>query len=402
MRPLLTAAIVSVGTELTTGVTRDTNSGDVARSLAQAGVVVRRLAALPDDQPALQRVLGEALEEVDLVVTTGGLGPTPDDLTREAIAAVVGETVAVDPEIERWLGELFARRGLPLVEANRKQAWTLPSVTTIPNDNGTAPGWWLDGPDGRVLIALPGPPRELHPMWDGWVRPRLEARGLGRAAAMVTLRTTGLGESLIADRLGELLDRSADPIVATYARADGVDVTITSHDREGWAAAARVAETAAEVDRRLEGHVWGRGPTTWASELAAALDERGWRLAIAEVGTRGALTALLGEGLGERLALAEALAERPAPHGRHAADPEALAARVRDLAGVEAALAMEIRARRGDTVVSIALEDPRGRHRERRVVFLGDDIGRGRAALAAAAVLLARLREPGGDGSGDA
>jgi nicotinamide-nucleotide amidase len=229
-------------------------------------------------------------------------------------------------------------------------------------------------------------------MWDGWVRPRLEARGLGTATASVTLRTTAIGESLIADRLGSLLDRAADPIVATYSRADGVDVKISSAAREGWDAQTAVAATTAEVERRLEGHVWGRGATTWAAEIAAELDRLGWRLAIVEVATRGSVIGLVGEGLGERVAFAETLAERPPAHDDRIADPAALAARVREVAGVEVGLAVEARPRGGDTAVSVAVDDPRGHHRERRLAFLGDDVGRGRAAVTAAGVLLDRLR----------
>ena len=127
------------------------------------------------------------------MVTTGGLGPTPDDLTREAIAATMGESVAVDPELEAWLRGLFARRNMQFAELNLKQAWLIPSASAIANERGTAPGWWVDTADGRVVIALPGPPRELLPMWRDEALPRLRARGLGLDRAVVTLRLTGIG-----------------------------------------------------------------------------------------------------------------------------------------------------------------------------------------------------------------
>ena len=396
MRPLLTAEILSVGSELTTGETRDTNAGDLARDLTEAGVVVARLSGLPDDEPALRGAIEAALDRADLLVLTGGLGPTPDDLTRETIAAAVGETPAVDPKLETWLRELFRRRDLPFPETNLKQAWLIQSAISVPNDRGTAPGWWVDRPDGRVIVALPGPPREMRPMWSDWVRPRLAARGLGRPSVVVTLRTTGLGESLIADRLGPLLARDAEPLVATYARADAVDVRISAHERPGWDAAAAVAANEATVRDRLAGHVWATGSTTWGEAIAAALDARGWRLAIVEVAARGALTALLGEPLGDHLAFAETLSVRPEPHDGHEADPLHLAQRVREAGGVanraDAGLALEVRARGGDTAASVAVVDPDGEHRERRLVFLAGDLGRTRAAIAAAAILLARIR----------
>src|SRR5207253_8166627 len=128
----------------------------------------------------------------DAVISTGGLGPTPDDLTREAIAAAVGEEPAVDPGLETWLRGLWSRRGVTFPEMNLKQAWILPSATALPNPNGTAPGWWVDRPDGGLFIALPGPPREMRPMWADHALPRLMARGAGSPSAQVTLRLAGI------------------------------------------------------------------------------------------------------------------------------------------------------------------------------------------------------------------
>lgn len=392
MRALHTAEILSVGSELTTGETRDTNAGDLARGLTEAGVVVLRTTSMPDDEPALRSAIEGALLRSDLVVLTGGLGPTPDDLTREAIAAAVGEQPAVDAALEAWLRALFDRRGVPFPDANRKQAWLIPSATSIPNERGTAPGWWVDRPDGRIVVALPGPPREMQPMWTGWVLPRLAERDLGRTAVTVTLRTTGIGESLIADRLGALLARDAEPLVATYARAEAVDVRVSAHERPGWDARAAVATTSQQVEALLEGHVWARGSTSWAEAIAEALDRRGWRLSIVEVATRGSVTALLGEGLADRIAFAETLPHRPPAHDGHEADPLHLARRVREAGGGEVGLAVEVRPRGGDTAVSVAVVDPAGEHRERRLAFLGGDMGRGRAAITAASVLLARIR----------
>jgi len=392
MRSLTRAEILSIGTELTVGETRDTNAGDLARDLTARGVEVGRLAALPDDLAAVRAAFGAGIDHADLVVSTGGLGPTPDDLTREAIAALVGETPMIDPDLERWLARLFERRGLPYPATNRKQAWLIPSATAIPNANGTAPGWWIDRPDGRVIIALPGPPREMRPMWDGWVLPRLAERGLGRATAVLTLRTTGLGESLIAERLGGLLDRDANPTVATYARSDAVDVRISAVGADGRDPAALAAETEERVVAAIGEFVWARGATSWPEAIGEALAARDWRLAFVEVATRGSVAALLGEGLGERLAFAETLLARPQPHDGHPADLEHLAERVRELGAAHVGLAVEARSRREDMLASVAIRDPDGGHRERRVVFLGGAQGRSRVAIAATAILLARLR----------
>ena len=140
-RPIRTAELLSIGSEITVGETRDTNAGELARSLTGLGIAVGRIQAVPDDLATVRDAMTTAVGRADLVVSTGGLGPTPDDLTREAIAAAVGEEPVVDPGLERWLRELWSRRGIPFPEMNLKQAWLLPSATALPNPNGTAPGW---------------------------------------------------------------------------------------------------------------------------------------------------------------------------------------------------------------------------------------------------------------------
>ncbi|HEX6867448.1 MAG TPA: competence/damage-inducible protein A, partial [Candidatus Limnocylindrales bacterium] len=164
-RRLVTAELLSIGTELTVGETRDTNAGELARALTDLGVRVGRMTALPDDLGIVTEAFTAGLARADLVISTGGLGPTPDDLTREAIAAACGETVVVDPDLEAWLRELWRRRDMPFPELNLKQAWRIPSSEALANPNGTAPGWFVSLADGRIVVALPGPPREMRPMW---------------------------------------------------------------------------------------------------------------------------------------------------------------------------------------------------------------------------------------------
>jgi len=300
-RIIRTAVLLAVGSELTTGETRDTNGGELARALAGSGVQVRRILALPDDLALVTAAFRDALSSVDLVVATGGLGPTPDDLTREALAAAVGEVPVVDPELEAWLRDLFARRGVPLLEVNLKQAWRIPSSTAIPNPNGTAPGWWVDRPDGRAAVLLPGPPREMRAMWSDWVLPRLRQRRLGDGRVVRTLRTYGIGESHAAELLGDAMLRRANPVVATYARADWLDVRVTAVDESAAdgvparTADAILEETVTGVRATLGGYVWAEGETSWSDLVSAAASAAGVRLAIVEVGTTGTLGALLAE-----------------------------------------------------------------------------------------------------------
>jgi nicotinamide-nucleotide amidase len=385
-RSILAAELLSVGSELTVGETKDTNAPELARELTSRGVRVTGIHALPDDLAVVRDAFGAALADADLVVSTGGLGPTPDDLTREAIAAACGEEPAVDPGLEAWLRGLWERRAMAFPEINRKQAWLIASATAIPNGNGTAPGWWVDRPDGRVIVALPGPPREMRPMWRDWVLPRLEERGIGRGQVVRTLRLFGIGESQVADVLGEELLRATNPIVATYARADAVDVRISAIDADGHAADDLAAGAETVVRAAIGDHVWGRDGDTWPSSIGAELEALGWTLATTERGTDGALVALLG-GL-PRMVRGEVVREPAGATG----DLRTAAMRVRDEAGADVGLAVRARDRGEDTGVSIAVAIGDVVQEERQLAFLRGDLGRSRAALNAASVLLRVLR----------
>ena len=407
-RSLLTAELLSIGSELTVGDTRDTNAGELARSLTTAGVRVTRLTALPDDLEAVIEAFRIGLGRVDLVVSTGGLGPTPDDLTREAIAAVCGETPAVDPDIEAWLRELWHRRGMPFPELNLKQAWRIPSADALPNPNGTAPGWFVHRDDGRVVVALPGPPREMRPMWADEAVPRLTRLGLGGPVASRTYRLTGIGESQVAEILGEALLRATNPIVATYARVEAVDVRISAVTDASESAEALVARAADAVLGYLSSYVWATGDTTWGNAIGARLAELGWTLGTVEIGTGGSVAALFADAPWLRFAEAVSLdAPVATAHGVPDDDEEpdtgaetgpsddllAFARRARELGGAEVGVAVRARPRTGDTAVSIAVSTPDGERQVRRVVFLTGPLGRSRAALAVAAVLFEVLRE---------
>jgi len=392
-RRILTAELLAVGSELTVGETTDTNSGELARSLVAHGVAVSRIADLPDDLDVVVDALRTALSRADLVVTTGGLGPTPDDLTREAVAATCGETVSVDVATLDWLKGLWARRGHPFPSVNVKQAWVIPSATALPNPNGTAPGWWVDRPDGRVIVTLPGPPREMRPMWAEQVLPRLADRGVGADLVVRTLRLHGIGESQVAEMLGDML-RASNPVIATYARHEAVDVRISART-EGPLAAETLADDAeAAVTALLGRFVWTRGSTTWATAIHEALAARGWTLATSERGTGGALVALL-RGM-PSLARAEVLID-----GASLEEAEVLdeAERVRTAAEAHVGFAIHAIPRESDTRVLIGVATPDDTHTDERLAFQRGAQGADRAAIAGTAVLLDVLRAAGSDGA---
>ncbi len=397
-RRILRAELLAVGTELTVGETTDTNSGERARSLVAHGSTVGRTTSLPDDLSVVVDALRTALARADLVVTTGGLGPTPDDLTREAVAEVCGETPEEDPETLAWLEGLWARRGMPFPAVNRKQAWLIPSATGLPNPNGTAPGWWVDLPDGRIIVTLPGPPREMRPMWADHVLPRLEARGVGATQEVRTLRLHGIGESQVAELLGEALLRATNPVVATYARAEAVDVRISARDGDRRGAAELADEAERVVTATLGDHVWARGTTSWAEAIDAALAGRGWTLATSERGTDGAFVGLLRAVAGRRFAGVdggEPAADDPRTRAADRDRVAAAATQVRGATGSDVGCALEAISRGADLRAVVAIATPVGTSVDERLVFQRGGLGADRAAIAAAALLLAALRGAG-------
>jgi nicotinamide-nucleotide amidase len=399
-RRLRTAEILSVGSELLAGETVDTNATELSRELTDLGLRVGGITAVPDDLATVRDAVARALDRSDIVVSTGGLGPTPDDLTREAIAAVVGETPVVDPVLDGWLRDLWARREMAFPEINLKQAWLIPSSVSLANGNGTAPGWWVDRPDGRVVIALPGPPREMRAMWANAVLPRLLSRETGHDTLVRTYRLTGIGESQVADLLGELMLRSTNPVVATYARAEAVDVRIsavgideadTSPLRASGTAAQILASAEAAVLAAVGAYVWATGRTTWAEAVDAALGKHGWTLATVEMGTRGTLAELLADTT--RLEVAESRATHAGD--RPPGDLAQLADDAKRTASADVGVALRIVARGDDTAAIVGISTPVRLHQERRLAFLGGSQGRSRAAITAAAILLRELQRAG-------
>lgn len=386
-RTIATARFLAVGTELTTGATRDTNSGDLARELSALGLRVLSTMSLPDDLAAVTTAFRDALSDADLVVSTGGLGPTPDDLTREAIAAACGLEVHEDPALLAWLDEMFSRRGAPMPDANRKQAWLVDGATALHNAYGSAPGWWIDRPDGRIVIALPGPPREMGPMWRDQALPRLQAGTLGVDRASHTLRLTGIGESALVGVIGEGVLRATNPQVATYARADAVDVVVSTQAEGGRRAQELLDQALVELRGKVGQYVFAEDDQTWADALGAQLGTR--TMATVEIGTAGHLAALLGDA--DFLIFAELL-RRPDETHHAATDLGHYAQRVREIGHADLGVALFARQVR-DTHVRIAIASDDGVVELQRTAFMAGDEGRRRAALAACAALWETLRE---------
>lgn len=285
------AEILSIGTELLLGHITDTNATYLAQQLSGLGIDLYFVSQVGDNLDRLAETLARARRRADVVITTGGLGPTEDDVTREAICAVLGETPTIDPTLEAELRAFFAERGIPMPARNAKQAWLIPSARALPNPRGTAPGWWVER-DGVIIISMPGVPSEMTRMWEQEAAPRLRPY-TGATLFTRILRVAGLGESTVEERLGELI-HSENPTVATYAKRDAVDVRITAKAQSEEEATALVDT----MDTRARGalgerNVFGIDGETLPMVILQALEQRGESLAVMESCTGGLLASMI-------------------------------------------------------------------------------------------------------------
>jgi nicotinamide-nucleotide amidase len=222
------AEVVSIGSELSSGVRLDTNGQWIAAQLAQIGIDVLYHSTVADDMEANLDVFAHARERADLVLVSGGLGPTKDDLTREALARLAGVDLQFHPPSLEWIESIFKMFNRPMPERNRVQAMFPAGSEVIPNANGTAPGIWLR--TGRtIFVCLPGVPREMKPMFVDWVVPRLRQEfSLGEVIVHRTIRSFGAGESQIEEMLGDLTKRGRHPEVGITASEATISLRVTA------------------------------------------------------------------------------------------------------------------------------------------------------------------------------
>jgi nicotinamide-nucleotide amidase len=293
-RTELTAEIVSIGTELLLGEITDTNASWLAARLPALGIPLYRIQQVGDNQARLVTTLRQAWNRASLLVLTGGLGPTEDDLTREAIAELCGESMVVVPALAEELRAFFVRRGRTMPERNVKQATLIPSAAILRNPIGTAPGWWVEH-QGRYLAAMPGVPVEMRQMWQNEVVPHLLDLPRGGVIVARTLKLLGIGESAVEEQLGDLV-RSANPTVATYAKDDGIHVRIASRAAQEGEAWPVIHAVEARIRALFGDLIYGVDQEDLATTVRDLIEKRSARMAVGEAGLEGALCrALAGE-----------------------------------------------------------------------------------------------------------
>ncbi|MFC1940841.1 competence/damage-inducible protein A [Chloroflexota bacterium] len=282
------AEIISIGTELLLGEITDTDASYLASQLPPLGIDLYWISQVGDNKSRLIGVLKRAWQRSSLILTSGGLGPTDDDLTREAIAGMLGEEMKVESSLEKRLRERFAHLGIEMALSNLKQATVIPSAEPIENAHGTAPGWWVER-DGRILVALPGPPRELQEMWQKKVQPRLQ-QGSGAIILSKTFKTFGLPEAAVGESVSPLLS-SANPTLGVYAKADGIHLRLTAKAGSQKQAEKMIAEGEAKIRALLGDYIWGTDSDTLEAVTGKLLIKKGLSLAVMEDYSGGWLAA---------------------------------------------------------------------------------------------------------------
>ena len=283
--------VVTIGTELLLGQILDTNAAELGRGLAAAGVEVVRHSSVADRPDAIREAVADALERTGFVVTTGGLGPTRDDMTKREVAALFGKALEMDEAVLRSLEERFRRLGRPMAAVNRTQAEVPEGATVLPNPRGTAPGLWVEDTRGRVVVMLPGVPSEMRGLLAEEVLPRLAARSAGVVVRSRTVRTTGVAESALAERVGAIEEEIAPLTLAYLPSIEGVDLRVTAWRLREAEAERLLASAAALLRERAGEHCYGEDGTDLARAVLEQLRPRGVRLAVAESCTGGLLGA---------------------------------------------------------------------------------------------------------------
>lgn len=281
------AEILAVGTELLLGDIVNTNAQFLARRLSDLGIEVYHQSVVGDNETRLYEALQHAFTRAELVIATGGLGPTKDDLTKEVSATFFQKKLSIDETALHRIEEYFLKRGINVNEGNRKQAYVPESSIVLQNDHGTAPGIILEN-NGKTLILLPGPPMEMKPMFENSVAPYLAERSSCIIASRI-LRIFGIGEGHMAELIDDIITAQSNPTVAPYAKEGEVTLRITAKAESSEEAAQMISKMEGKLHTRLAEYIYGTGETSLEEVVGELLVSRGLTIATAESCTGGLL-----------------------------------------------------------------------------------------------------------------
>jgi nicotinamide-nucleotide amidase len=280
------AEIIAVGSEMLTSQRIDTNSLYITDQLNALGVEVRRKLIIGDDRALLTAAVRHALNHVDIVILTGGLGPTEDDVTREAVAAAVGRELVFSQELCDGIEERFRRRQRKMAEINRRQAYVIEGAEALPNTNGTAAGQWI-AHEGHVVILLPGPPGELKPLFAKECIPRLTERLPVQVIRARFYRVTGLTESDLDALIAPVYTRYANPSTTILASPGDIQIHLRARCGTADDAERLLAEVGGPIEELLGRHLFSRNGDPLEAIVGALLREHGATLSVAESCTGG-------------------------------------------------------------------------------------------------------------------
>ena len=281
-----TAEILCVGTEILLGNIVNTNATEISRGLAEVGVGLYHHTVVGDNPQRLKEALEIAFGRNNLVITTGGLGPTYDDLTKETIAAYFGRSLEMHLPSEKAIRDFFARWNRPMTENNLKQAMMPQGCIVLPNPNGTAPGCIIEGEDGKVAIMLPGPPREMTPMFRDQVMPWLQQRS-GQVLRSHNVHFFGIGESALEAQLHEKMEQMENPTIAPYAKDGEVMLRVTAAAATPQAAEEMMAPVVEKLQEHFADLIYGIDVGDLQTAAVKVLQQKGLTAATAESCTGG-------------------------------------------------------------------------------------------------------------------
>ena len=292
MRNKNTAEIIAIGSELLLGQIIDTNTSYLAARLQEIGLETAFQTMVGDDLKRMASVIRRALSRSKFVITTGGIGPTEDDLTREIVSDVCGRKLVFHPKLFKLIKSFFDRAGFVMAPNNRKQAFLPAGARLIPNLQGTAPGFMLETETGRIIAVLPGVPREMKKMVQDTVLPFFK-RKLGKEQGLIeykVLKVCGLGESRVDEQIGDLIRDSKNPVIGLLASLGEIRIRITAHGRDKKETQSIIAGMEAKIRKRLGILIFGQGDETLEGVSIRLLEQKKIALALVETFTAGRIS----------------------------------------------------------------------------------------------------------------
>ncbi len=283
---MLTAEIIAIGSELLTPERVDTNSLWLTDRLNRLGIEVKLKTIVGDDDARLEEAVRDALKRSRIIITTGGLGPTEDDITRKTVARALARRLLLDERVLQTIRERFIAMGRAMPEINARQAMIIEGAEALPNPHGTAPGLYLEH-DGRAVVLLPGPPREMRPMFETYVAPKLEAKGGGVRVVRRILRVAGMGESAVDERIAPVYTQYKNPTTTILFNRAEVEIHLTARAASEQEAELLLDGLAGQIEERLGDAIFAFRGETMEEVVGLRLAVGGYTVAVAESCTGG-------------------------------------------------------------------------------------------------------------------